>query len=123
MSPLAPPSYMEFAIRAAGSDTFKVESDWTYNGARETYTVPAEFVTDGASVPWFFWWVCPPIKPRYLAASVLHDFLYSTKPVSRKDADLTFYRVMIEDGEQLWRAYGMYLAVRLFGWLAWRRKR
>lgn len=123
MSHLAPPSYSTFAVRAAGPDSWSVEGDWHYRGARDEYTVPHGFITDGASVPRFFWWLCPPMQPCYLAAAVLHDYLYSTKPVDRKVADLTFYRVMIEDGEQMWRAYVMYRAVRWFGWIAWRRKR
>lgn len=116
-----PPSYSLFAIRAAGPSTWRLDGEWVYNGPREVITVPDGFETDGASVPRIFWWFCPPIQPRYLAAALIHDYLYSTKELTRKECDIVFYRVMIEDGEQLFRAYIMYKAVSFFGWIAWRR--
>lgn len=100
---------------------WELEDPLIYQGARDTFTVPRAFETDLASVPRWFWWAFPPFGP-WSAAAVLHDWLYSTHQVSRKDADGIFLRVMLASGTKLWRAAVAYRAVRIFGGSAWRRK-
>lgn len=75
--------------------------------------VPAGFVTDLASVP--------RIPVAFLLAgdsgqeaAVVHDFLYSAKAVDRKTADAVFYEACCL-GEPKWRAYMMWLGVRIGG--------
>ena len=80
--------------------------------------VPEGFETDFASVPRLFWRVVPPWG-RYSPAAVVHDFLYSTGKVSRKEADAIFLELMARLAVPLWKRYVMYWAVRLFGWFAW----
>ncbi len=80
---------------------------------------------------------------RYGKAAVLHDFLYQRffwmiqQPEysyffihfaeaidnPRKFADSIFYEAMIAGKTKPWKAKLMYQNVRLFGWLAWSRKR
>ncbi len=84
--------------------------------------VPAGFETDFASVPRFFWRIVPPFG-RYSPAAVVHDFLYFSGQVSRKDADETFYRLMGSLGVPDWKRWAMYYAVRAFGWIAWNEHR
>jgi hypothetical protein len=117
----AAPSYTTLLLAPREGDRWEVREEWQYATHRDTYVVPAGFVTDLASAPRILWAIVPPFG-AYMGAAVLHDFLYSSKIVSRKDADRIFFAAMIVDGERVWRAWAMYKAVRLFGWLAWRKK-
>jgi len=83
--------------------------------------VPAGFITDFASVPWFLWaWL--PYWGRYGKAAVLHDHIYQTHSRTRKEADDIFYEAMLVGGTKHWKARVMYLGVRWFGWLSWKGK-
>ena len=63
-------------------------------------------------------------RPKTYFASMVHDALYqfldAGSPVTRRQADQAFLRLMA-DSEFSRRAY--WLAVRLFGWLVWRGKK
>jgi hypothetical protein len=81
-------------------------------------TVPAGFLTDFASVP--------RLPVAYLlagdcghAAAVLHDFLYTTHQVDRSTADAVFKEALITGDEPGWRAWLMWLGVRLGGAGPW----
>lgn len=84
--------------------------------------VPAGFIFDFASIPKFLWFL--PSWAKFSKASVLHDWLYHIQDRTRKEADDIFYEAMLVS----WRnhrlgallAYIERLAVRLFGWVAWR---
>lgn len=82
--------------------------------------VPTGFMTDLASVPRlpFAYWLAGNTSH---APAVIHDFLYRTRMVSRAVADAVLAEAMAAVGEPAWRQGLMWLAVRLFGWLAWRR--
>lgn len=83
---------------------------------RGTYwTVPAGTVTDGASIPRLFWSLLPPLG-RYGYAALLHDYLYQTGAVSRKETDLVFLAHMKQLGVPFPVRWAMFLAVRGFGW-------
>lgn len=85
-------------------------------------TVPAGFVTDGASVPRILWPIFNPFG-EYFRAAVMHDFLYSTAgDCSRFLADSLFREAMKELGVPIWRRVVMYYAVRAFGWMAFHWK-
>lgn len=83
--------------------------------------VPARFETDLASVPRLLW---PIIGPHELspAAAVVHDFLYRRPtPFDRREADRLLRAIALEHPHVTkWRVEFGYLAVRLFGWVAWR---
>ena len=76
--------------------------------------VPAEFVTDFASVPRlpFTFWLFGDIAQE---AAVVHDHLYSTGEVSRAMADEVFAEASKVCGVSAWRRGPMWLGVRLFG--------
>lgn len=86
--------------------------------AKMTFTVPAGFVTDLASVP--------RIPIAYLLAggtsneaSVVHDFLYSTHPVPRNIADAVLREASAVTGVPAWRRWIMWAGVRLGGGSHW----
>lgn len=82
-----------------------------YQGARETFEVPAGFRTDFASVPRLVVWLLPRYGV-YTRAAILHDYLVENAAVSRADADGLFRRSMRELGVSAPRRWMMWAAVR-----------
>ncbi len=99
-----------------------VEKPLIFQGRDQRFEVPVGFVTDMASVPRAFWTLWPPVGVYSLAA-VLHDYLYATGIVSRKDADGIFRRAMRVSGTGRFTRWPLYWGVRLGGWFAWRKHR
>lgn len=82
-----------------------------------TWTVPAGYVTDYASVPstpfatWLF-------RDHAHMSAVFHDYLctdYYPKLMTWREAADLFHEAMLVEGVSRWRAKAMYWAVRLFG--------
>ncbi len=104
--------------------------DYTYERLAFTIRVPKGFVYDGASIPRVFWrFIGPPQAGKYAHASLLHDWLYVEKSLSkigipveitRKEADDIMLLVMKEDGVSWWRRNAIHRGVRLGGRRAWR---
>ncbi|WP_316574044.1 DUF1353 domain-containing protein [Nocardia canadensis] len=84
----------------------------TYQGATQTFTVPAGFRTDFASVPRSLVWLIPRYG-AYTRAAILHDYLCRTETVSRADADGIFRRCLHEFAVSTPRRWMMWAAVRL----------
>jgi hypothetical protein len=93
-----------------------------YKDSPLTITVPKGFTTDFASVP-------NPLRgliPQwgvYGKAAVLHDWLYFTKEQTRLEADNTFLEAMCALNTPRWQRFVMWLAVRTFGFLAWKERK
>ncbi len=91
---------------------------FTYQGV--PYTVPADFRSDGASVPRFFWrLLSPPVDPKTLVPSIVHDYLYKNKIGTRKGADLWYRDALIENGYPRWKAELTYWGLRVGGASHW----
>jgi len=102
--------------------TFRLTEDFTVKINGTTYLVPKGFVSDGASVPRIFWSIIPR-DGVYTPAAVMHDWLYKAGVMSKKDADIIFYKIMRECEVPLWKRRAMYCAVKWFGGWAWRKHR
>src|SRR5262245_37790872 len=90
-----------------------VES-FSYRAGQETFTVPAGFVTDFASVPRVFVWLLPRYG-RWTQAAILHDYLRGvarTGRIRKSDADNIFNRAMRELNVPFLRRWVMWAAVR-----------
>lgn len=89
------------------------------DAARRVITVPAGFRTDLASVPrWpLAYWLTGGTAD---AAAVVHDYLYSTRLVSRAVADAVLREASAVSGVPWWRRGLMWAAVRVAGWRYWR---
>jgi hypothetical protein len=88
------------------------------DAAGQTFTVPAGFVTDLASVPrWPLVYLLAGGTANQ--ASVVHDFLYSTHLVTRDVADAVLREASLLTGVAAWRAALMFYGVRAFGWSHW----
>ena len=103
--------------------TYSIQLLEDFNVAIEDYVfcVPYLFVSDGASIP---------IGLRNLFsrfgkhsdAAILHDWLYHTGELPRKEADRIFRAHMKLLGVK-WRAYAMWAGVAMFGGWSWRSHR
>lgn len=83
------------------------------------WSVPAGFVTDGASVPAVFWpLVSNPYAPSSLRPALLHDLHCRSKGqgiLTSAQVHRIFYAGLLAEGCAPLRAWCMYVAVRLFG--------
>ena len=90
-------------------------------------TVPAEFVSDFASVPRPAKLVIDDDDPRILAGSILHDYVYSRRGhmergiLTREQADGLLREAMLACGASALLAGLVYRAVRLGGAGHWKR--
>lgn len=86
--------------------------------ALETFTVPAGFRTDLASVPRLplVYWACGSCANE---AAVVHDFLYGARLVDRATADAVLLEASAVTGVPWLRRTLMYWGVRLFGASHW----
>lgn len=89
--------------------------------------IPEKFTWDLSSVPRFLWGILPP-DGDFEIASLIHDFLYITKPYSRKFADdeMLKWSKSASGTVNKWSIRNLdnqvrYIAVRLFGWIVWKR--
>lgn len=79
------------------------------------FVVPAGFESDGLSAPKWSWWLFTPARDtRTLEAAIIHDWLYATGKVSRKDADLLFLQMLRKLGYE-YTGLVAYVVLRLFG--------
>ena len=102
---------------------WKLLAQLRYDSAivRARIIVQEGFVSDLASVPRlpFVFWI---VGDTAHAAAVLHDMLYQLRlpGIDRSMADAVLFEAMVTHGEPRWRAWSMWMAVRLVGWAAWR---
>lgn len=98
------------------SRCFELTSDFRYLSSKGTITVPAGFITDGASIPRIFWSILSPFG-KYFSAAVIHDYLYSVNNTefNRKESDLIFKEAMFNIGIGWIQRETIFRAVRMFG--------
>jgi hypothetical protein len=109
--------YFEDAGLRGTSRLFQLVSSFRYVSSYGTVTVPAGFITDGASIPQVFWSILSPFG-GYFSAAVVHDFLYSPfndTRFTRQQADLIFKEAMFNIGVSWYQREIIFRAVRVFG--------
>ena len=79
--------------------------------------VPAGFVTDLASIPRAFRWLLQQNGASRKAA-VLHDFLYRTHRMTRKDSDAMFKKALAAEGVNPVGGWLYWAGVRVGGRMA-----
>lgn len=115
-------------------DWYTLVEDCSYSPLN--ITIPAGYVTDFSSVPRVLWPFIPP-HGRAMAASVLHDYFYTHRPlqpllsvgpearvsIERYIADKIFEENLVTAiGMKKWQAKVMYWAVRLFGYSRFKKQ-
>ena len=128
-----------FAVKRHSDTEWRLIAPLVYKGKRDTFTIPAGYVTDFASVPRMLQWFAPSTG-KYTLAAVLHDYLcdalddtgvasipvaarpgWNTHTTSR-DVDGLFRRVMREQKVPAVLRWFMWAGVR-WGALFNRRRR
>lgn len=85
-------------------------------------TINKGYVSDGASVPRFFWrLLSPKINVTTLVPSLVHDRLYETQVVSREQADIYYYNALRRNGYPWWKSALTFWGLRLFGHSHWEK--
>lgn len=101
-------------------EAYEVVEDLSRKVGGVTVQVPKFFQYDGSSIPTAAWpLIGTPFNPRFMAASVFHDWLYHTHQVARKTADQILHDILIEDGVGETKAWIMLTAVENFGKAYW----
>lgn len=107
-----------------GENRYELCSSITFQIIDRGFMVPVGFQTDGASIPRFAWMTTgTPYAPRHIRAAVVHDYLYQVGHITRLEADAIFRALLLQDGVSRYQAGKMFWALRLGGWVAWRRYR
>src|SRR5262245_7013544 len=100
----------------ADGRNMQLEQPFGYVDPRgRAWDVPAGMITDGASVPQFFWLAFPPFTGQYRAAAVIHDYYCQIKVRSWKETHEVFYNASRAAGVSEKTAKAMYGAVYYFG--------
>lgn len=103
------------------SEVWRLAEDWhvTINGL--CFTVPAGFMTDGASIPRFLWRLCGhPMTTKRFPVALLHDWLYAEgERLTRAEADEIYHDSLCDLGFSKWKAWLEYKAIRIFGGSHW----
>ena len=99
-------------VEKIGENKWKLLSPLVYEG-RLRYIVPAGFETDFASVPRFFWGICPPVAGNHAEPAVLHDYLCEIYP-DQRTTDRIFLEAMESNDVGWLKRTLMFQAVRLY---------
>lgn len=82
--------------------------------------VPKFFQYDGASIPPAGYQVIgTPFNPKFMAAAVVHDWLYYTQQFPRDFADGLFHDLLVQSGVPKLKAMIMRESVQTFGGWYW----
>lgn len=107
--------------------TFKVAREFTYLWKRKSIKVHIAVgtLTDFASIPRLARVIIPKLG-KHTKATVPHDAIYRDEipghVFTRSEADLMFRDGMKDLGVVKWKRIVMWLAVRIFGGFAWRKR-
>ncbi len=90
------------------------------------FTVPAHFISDGASIPDLAQAIVGHPLEEFLEDAVAHDYLYSKASdhlkFTRKDADFILRETMWNRRMPLLKVAAFHAAVRAGGWQSYKRK-
>lgn len=85
------------------------------------YEIPERFISDFASIPRLLRAVYA-TDDEVRAPSLLHDWLYCSKLVTRARADELFREAMTRAGTGYFKRNSMYAGVRSGGWVYWNKR-
>jgi len=101
-------------------EAYEVAGDLSLKAAGALVRVPKFFQYDGASIPPAAWQaIGTPFEPRFMFASVFHDWLYHTHQVDKDETDGLFYDLLVANGVNKVKAALMKAAVGTFGDWYW----
>lgn len=96
--------------------TYKTGNKISFQVDGELFVIPANFETDLASIPRWYWSILAPQYSAFMTPSIIHDYFYRcSNAETRNFADEVLYYSLINNGVSKITAYEFYIAVRLFG--------
>ena len=107
------------------SNFWILKEDYCFFVNEKPYWIPKGYVWDGASIPRIVWGIIgAPSEPDFLAASLIHDWIYLTHIFTRAEADEAIFQILKQSDVSLWRRRCIWAAVRTFGGIvgAWATK-
>ena len=112
----------ELILRKLNGPQWEVREPFRFYTARQIawIIVPAGFITDLASVPWFGRWYVS-VDGDHTKPAIIHDFLYTRASVAlglaitRREADRIFREALRLRGVGLIKTWILYTAVRIGG--------
>lgn len=108
---VAPGRLEPLAAERDGRGLFRVASPVTVRLGDHDITVPEGFITDGASIPWWWRWRFDPWG-RCGVAAVVHDWFVTRAELPKWQIDWVFYGLLKASGVSDLQAGMMFLAVR-----------
>ena len=97
-----------------------LDSPITFSSYGYQYIIEKGYKSNGMSVPRMLWGIIsPPYDPRTIIPSIIHDWMYDTHILSRKQSDAWYRDELIENEYPAWKAYAVYYAIRIFGSSHW----
>ena len=101
---------------------YKLKSALTFKTEYIEVTVKNGLLTDGASIPRLFWTIigCP-MTGKYVGSALIHDGLYASEAIPRKEADKLFIKMLADNGVGYIKRKLMYAAVRVAGGFVWKK--
>jgi hypothetical protein len=110
--------YKDYSI-SCKKFTVVLQEDFVYENEKYIITVNKGFDYDLASVPSIFQSIISKVGV-YDCAATIHDWLYSSHALPRKESDKLFLQAMKEAGVSFMTRYSMYFAVSWFGYFAYK---
>lgn len=106
---------LEVSANVEGSK--KLRSVFGYRDSAGRYwRVPANYVTDGASIPWLLWGIVGrPFDDDHIRAAIIHDYFCDVRRRTWRETHLVFYEALRASGVSDTKANAMYFAVQRFG--------
>ena len=109
-------------LKKIDANNYQLFENITYTNSYYEINVLKGFKTDGASIPRFLWsLIGAPFNGDYTFAAIIHDALYKSEYLDRSIADKLFLDMMKELNVSFSKRYTMFLAVKSFGWLVWKK--
>lgn len=101
-------------VRVIGNGNYRLLDNVYCDTEKYRVVIHQGFVYDGATIPRSLWeeFGCP---MDYAFASCVHDALYRSRLLDRKECDKIFHSALIDSGVSKLKAKTMYLAVRVGG--------
>ena len=96
-------------------DAWIVQEPLVWEDDKYEIKVLRGFDFDFASIPKIITNILPKNGQEYDRAACLHDALYASRWLPKKECDKLFYEAMLSDGVSKYRAWSMYQAVKWFG--------
>lgn len=92
-----------------------------YENEKYVIEVAGGWETDGASVPKVFQNIFSAYGEQSIYGAIVHDALYMAEALPRKECDAIFLELLKLKGVGWFKRRVMYRAVRLGGWLVWKK--